>query len=212
MTTARSASAFVLSPILHRNAAIAHSATSYSSISSILMSKKDQSFPTWSFDKPCTSIEWNALVPVELTATTEMTYEDSDLIIVGIYAPESADDESNDDAMDGAEPPPVNLTGKAKEIDDSLGGILSQVINDNAKTFKAGAKAGSMTPTVRVANPGGKVGPSSIALLLLRFWFAHGILTILVQTICCAWIGQTPQGRRQRDGQSWTRLGQSRCK
>lgn len=146
--------------------------------SRILMSKKDQSFPTWSFDKPCTGMEWNTVVPATLTATSDMKYQDSDLIIVGIYAPTTTTDEE-DDSEEGTEPPPVVLTGVAKEIDESLGGILSEVINDNAKSFKAGANAGSMTPTVRVVNPGGKVmsqdgqNCSSPRLHLSFFCLAH---------------------------------------
>ena len=156
MASVRSSLAFG-SPALRRQVVkrVSAASSSFSSRSGVLMmSKKDQSFPTWSFDKPCTGMEWNTVVPATLTATTDMNYQDSDLIIVGIYAP-ATDDE--DDAEEGAEPPSVVLTGVAKEIDDSLGGILTEVINDNAKSFKAGAKAGSMTPTVRVVNPGGKV-------------------------------------------------------
>ena len=124
---------------------------SHYSTTTLLTSKKDQSFPTWSFDKPCTSMEWNELVPATLTATADMS-SNSDLIIVGIYAPAS-NDEDDEDAPEA----PVVLQGAAKAIDETLGGILSEVINDNSKTFKAGASAGSMTPTVRVATPGGKV-------------------------------------------------------
>lgn len=158
IATAQSSLAFG-SPGLRRQvikqAAVASRSFSSSS-SKMSMSKKDQSFPTWSFDKPCTGMEWNTMVPATLTATSDMSYQDSDLIIVGIYAPTTADDEE-DDAEEATEPASVELTGVAKEIDERVGGILTEVINDNAKSFKAGAKAGSMTPTVRVVNPGGKV-------------------------------------------------------
>lgn len=159
MATVQSSLAFG-SPGLRRqvlkSAATAASRSFTSSGSSLSMSKKDQSFPTWSFDKPCTGMEWNTMVPATLTATSDLSYQDSDLIIVGIYAPTTAD-EDEDDADEAKEPASVLLTGVAKEIDESLGGVLTEVINDNAKSFKAGAKAGSMTPTVRVVNPGGKV-------------------------------------------------------
>ncbi len=102
-----------------------------------------------------------------VTATVRVTsdvasYQDSDLILVGIYAPPTPEATTKGDGEEepdeeAKEPPPVVLTGVAKEIDDTLGGILTEVIQDNAKTFKAGAKAGTMTPTVRVATPGGKV-------------------------------------------------------
>jgi len=142
--------------------------SSYSTTRSALLklssSKKDQSFPTWSFDKPCTRMEWNDMVTATIRVTSDVaSYQDSDLILVGIYAPPTpdaatkGDGEEDPDEAEAKEPPPVVLTGVAKEIDDSLGGILTEVIHDNAKTFKAGAKAGTMTPTVRVATPGGKV-------------------------------------------------------
>jgi hypothetical protein len=128
----------------------------YSQCTSLSMSQNKASFPSWTFDKPCTTIEWNELSSVSLSATTDISsLQDSELVVVGIFAPLPADD---DDALEeGADPPVVSLTGKAKELDDSIGGILTEVINDNSKTFKAGAKAGAMTPTIRVANIGEKV-------------------------------------------------------
>jgi hypothetical protein len=124
------------------------------------MSKKDQSFPTWSFDKPCTSMAWNELAPIKLTASTNVSsYRESDLVLVGIYSQDSSNEEDDDtNNSDDDSAPAIVLTGAAKDLDDTLGGLLTEVISDNAKTFKAGAMAGSMTPTVRVAAAaGGKV-------------------------------------------------------
>ena len=35
-------------------------------------SKMDQTFPTWSFDKPCASMEWSQLCPAALTVVLEL--------------------------------------------------------------------------------------------------------------------------------------------
>jgi hypothetical protein len=152
MAAMRSASAFTSSPALRRQ--VAKTAAYYSSTSSLKSSNKmDQSFPTWSFDKPCLAMEWNELIPATIATSTDMSTT-SDLVLVGIYGPPESDDDDKDD-----EPAPsVVLTGAAKDMDEALGGMLSEVINDNAKTFKSGAKAGATTPTIRVAGNGsGKV-------------------------------------------------------
>eukprot|EP00545_Synedropsis_sp_CCMP1620_P013584 CAMPEP_0119027254 /NCGR_PEP_ID=MMETSP1176-20130426/36791_1 /TAXON_ID=265551 /ORGANISM="Synedropsis recta cf, Strain CCMP1620" /LENGTH=607 /DNA_ID=CAMNT_0006983133 /DNA_START=21 /DNA_END=1844 /DNA_ORIENTATION=- len=154
MAAMRSASGFASPAALLRRQGVVKQAASYyysntrssSSNSLSATSKMDQSFPTWSFDNPCLAMEWNELIPATLTATTELPAE-SDLVIVGIYGPAESDDDDNDAAA-----PVVVLEGAVKEMDETLGGMLSEVINDNAKTFKAGAKAGAMTPTIRVAS------------------------------------------------------------
>jgi hypothetical protein len=146
MAAMRSASAFT-SPALRRQVA-KQAASYYSSTSTLKSSKMDQSFPTWSFDKPCLAMEWNELIPATIATSTDMSV-DSDLVLVGIYGPPESDDDD-----DKAEAAPVVLTGAAKDMDDALGGMLTEVINDNAKTFKCGAKAGATTPTIRVAADG----------------------------------------------------------
>lgn len=118
--------------------------------------KKDQSFPTWSFDKPCTSIEWNELAPVDLSITSEKNYQESDLVMVGVFAPTT--EEEDDDEATEEKSTPIELSGLAKEIDDSLGGALKELMEENSKAFKGGAQAGSTTPTLRVRGADGKVG------------------------------------------------------
>ena len=107
---------------------VSSSSASYSTTRTTLLklssTKKDQSFPTWSFDKPCTRMEWNDMVTATIRVTSDVaSYQDSDLILVGIYAPSTpeatttseGEEEPDDEAKD---PPPVVLTGVAKEIDD----------------------------------------------------------------------------------------------
>lgn len=123
--------------------------------SAVLASKMDQSFPTWSFDKPCQSMEWNQLVEAGLSVGTadKAAVEDADLVMIGVYAP-AKDDEDDDEEEKEEEEPTVSLNGLAKEIDDSLGGALTELMLDNAKAFKHGAGAGTTTPTARVISDG----------------------------------------------------------
>ena len=130
-------------------------------------SKKDQTFPTWSFDGPCASMEWSSLLDIQVDITAAPSIEtvlEADLILVGVRAPppndddkeEEGDDEGDDD--DDKEEDPVPLIGMAQELEDALGGdgILSGLIAENNKAFKNGAKAGSTTPVARIVAPGGK--------------------------------------------------------
>jgi hypothetical protein len=118
------------------------------------MNKKDQSFPTWSFDAPCLDIEWNDLNPVFLRVSSDlMSYEESDIVLLGIFGPDIGDDDDED-----AKTAVVHLSGTSKEIDERLGGILTEVLVENQKSFKAGAIVGALTTTIRIPSPtGGKV-------------------------------------------------------
>jgi leucyl aminopeptidase len=115
------------------------------------MSKMDQSFTAWSFDNHCKTMAWTDMVSASLSMTTntDKWEEDADLVLVGVFAPKEEEDELKKD-----EEAKVELSGKAKELDDKLGGALSCVISENAKSFKHGAKAGSTTPTLRLFSEG----------------------------------------------------------
>lgn len=122
-------------------------------------SKLDQSFKTWSFDKPTETMEWNPLSSAELLADSKSDGwdEDSDLVIVGVFAPpkkEDSDEEEDEDEDNEDESLDVKLSGGAKDLDEKVGGALSNIMAENAKAFKNGAKAGSMTPTLRVFRDG----------------------------------------------------------
>ncbi len=113
-------------------------------------SKKDQSFQTWSFDGPCPTMAWTELVDAKLKMET--SYEDADLVIVGVMAPPVEEEDDDDDT--NKDVPLLTLTGTAKAIDESLDGALSNLIEENNKDFKNGSGAGSTTPTLRVMSGG----------------------------------------------------------
>eukprot|EP00529_Nitzschia_sp_RCC80_P011398 CAMPEP_0113503824 /NCGR_PEP_ID=MMETSP0014_2-20120614/34378_1 /TAXON_ID=2857 /ORGANISM="Nitzschia sp." /LENGTH=636 /DNA_ID=CAMNT_0000398873 /DNA_START=9 /DNA_END=1915 /DNA_ORIENTATION=+ /assembly_acc=CAM_ASM_000159 len=122
-------------------------------------SKMDQSFKTWSFDKPTETMEWSPLSKAELDVSSGAAAagweDDADLVIVGVFAPSKEDNEEEEEEdSDEKDDSTVVLTGNAKELDDKLDGALSHVMEENAKAFKNGAKAGSTTPTFRVFSGG----------------------------------------------------------
>lgn len=83
--------------------------------------------------------------------------QDADLIVVGVFAPVKDDDEEDDDAKDEEkEVDPIEFVGKAKELDEALGGALTDLAAENGKEFQNGGEAGSATPVMRVIE-GGKV-------------------------------------------------------
>jgi hypothetical protein len=138
----------------------------FSSTSALSMSSsklgENKPFTTWSFDKPCGTMDWCELVPATMSVSTDAlsVVDDADLVIVGIYAPAGKDDDedeedSNDDTSED-EAAPV-LTGMAKTLDESFGGAFTDLMSENAKIFKNGAKAGSTLPTLRLAGPESKV-------------------------------------------------------
>lgn len=115
--------------------------------------KKDQSFVTWSFDEPCKTMAWTPLSSAALTAGTKSDNwdDDADLVFVGVLAPKKDNDKDDDEEeQDNDEELSVTLTDGAKDLDEKLGGALSDLMLENAKAFKNGAKAGSMTPVLRV--------------------------------------------------------------
>ena len=131
------------------------SSSSSSSSSQRFMSKMDQSFKTWSFDEPCTTMAWTEVSKATLTTAdkVENWEETADLVVVGVYAPKKDETEEADDKEEDEEPT-VTLEGAAKSLDEKLGGALSNLMVENAKAFKHGADAGSMTPILRVFRDG----------------------------------------------------------
>jgi len=123
-------------------------------------------FQTWTFDKPCQHMEWNELAPVDLAVVVAMSdggENNADLVLIGVTAPpkeEKGEDEDSDEDSDNGDedgkdesPADVVLTGAAAELDESaaLGGALSELLRENSKSFKNGAKLGATSPTLRVA-------------------------------------------------------------
>ena len=118
------------------------------------MSKMNQSFETWSFDGPCTEMEWTELVSASLSVTADTNgWDDADLVIVGVFAPKQEDGDDDGDEKE-EETSTVALSGGAKSLDEKLSGALSQIMLENAKEFKHGAEVGSSTATLRVVSNG----------------------------------------------------------
>ncbi len=104
----------------------------------------EERIKTWTFDEACTSMETNKLHKAEVSITTSAD-EESSLIILGLLGPEES------------EASEVTLIGKAKELDEELGGCLAEAMIENLKSFKHGASVGSTIPTIRVVTAEKKV-------------------------------------------------------
>jgi leucyl aminopeptidase len=156
------AASYVPNPLLATafslNVQKVHAAAGYSSTATQRsMSKMNQSFETWSFDEPCKTMAWNELskASFETATKTDDWDEESDLVIVGVFAPKKDEEEDEDGSDDKEEEEPtVTLEGGAQSLDEKLGGALSSMMLENAKEFNHGATAGSMTPTFRTFNNG----------------------------------------------------------
>mmetsp|Transcript_14524 Transcript_14524/g.19872 ORF Transcript_14524/g.19872 Transcript_14524/m.19872 type:complete len:557 (-) Transcript_14524:162-1832(-) len=108
-------------------------------------------FTTWSYDEPCTEMAWTEPKPSSvLSISSEFSKDETDLIIIGVFAP-AAPEDASDDAGKKKETPKPEISGLAKSLDESLGGALSEVMEENYDAFKHGASAGSVTPTLRIS-------------------------------------------------------------
>ena len=124
---------------------------------SLMASSAQAPLTTWTFDKPCTIMEWNEIPAVVLETDAGDVSADAlsqaDLVILGIMAPpkdnNDADSEDDEDDNETKEETPVSLSGVAADVDALLGGSLAQLLTENAKAFANGAKAGSTSPTLR---------------------------------------------------------------
>lgn len=131
------------------------SSSSSASGSSKLVRGEGNAFPSWTFDKPCDTMEWSKFAGerISLLVSSEDNFvgQGYDFVIVGVQPPtktkeaEEAGEEEEDALIS-----PIELTGKAKEIDESIGGGLSQILTEQVKSFKNGAKLGEFTSIVRV--------------------------------------------------------------
>ena len=119
--------------------------------------KMDQSFLTWRYDEPCTTMAWTDMPKASLKVVYEKENwdNDADLIFVGVFAPKQNEDEEESENEGGLdEALPVTLSGEAQALDVKLGGALSSLMAENSKEFKNGSKAGSTTPTLRLYSEG----------------------------------------------------------
>lgn len=116
----------------------------------------ERPFNTWTYDKHCESMDWTPASEITLSAAAAegASVDDSDVIIVGVLAPKKNDEEEETD--DDKEIDPIVFSGKAKELDEALGGALTDLASENSKAFLNGSSAGTMTPSMRIQSAGGK--------------------------------------------------------
>lgn len=117
----------------------------------------ERPFNTWTFDKYCESMDWTPAPEVSLSvaAAGAASVDEADLVIIGVLAPKKEEEKDDDDGKE-KEIDPIVFSGKAKELDEMLGGALADLARENSKAFLNGASAGAMTPAMRVLSSGGK--------------------------------------------------------
>ena len=134
----------------------------------------ERPFVTWTFDKHCESMDWSPSTDISLTAgfaddeTSSSSFDQADLVIVGVFAPAKEEDNNNgnDDDEEEKDVPPIVFSGKAKELDDALGGALTELAAENSKAFQNGGSAGKMTPATRIRGvEGGRAATRRFILL-----------------------------------------------
>lgn len=105
------------------------------------------SFPTWTFDNACQTMEWNELHASQLSISTNAddVNKSTDVLILGVICSPEATEEAST----------PSLMGPVKEFDDALDGALTTALSENFKSFKNGAKVGASTPTLRLVGSGG---------------------------------------------------------
>jgi len=146
--------AFSSSFCIQRVNALADGRRGYSSSLELGMSKMNQSFETWSFDKPCKTMAWSPLSVADLAASgSELDVnwtDDADLVFLGVFAPgsDNSENEEEDDSKDEEVVEPT-FVGATKNLDESLGGALSNLMIENFEDFKNGAEVGTTLPTFR---------------------------------------------------------------
>jgi len=98
------------------------------------------SFPTWTFDGPCRSMEWSPGADFSTSVVPKLGADDAasaSLLVVGLYGPA--------EGADGAD----GLSGAAADVDAETGGALAALLAESVKEFKNGSVAGAATPVLR---------------------------------------------------------------
>jgi len=132
--------------------ATAHRSFGLSTSLGMVSAEKTEQLTSWTFDEACDIMGTNSLPSTTLSVTDESKLEDDvDLVILGVFAPpDTSEKDEKENPID-----PV-LVGRVKEIDEELSGAIKDIMLDNYEAFKNGAKAGSVTPTLRSIIPGSK--------------------------------------------------------
>jgi len=122
--------------------------------------EKTDKLTSWTFDEPCDIMGMNSMPTTTLSFSDESKLEDdTDLIILGVFAPPESDDKDDDSTSEKDEKDKTvepMLVGRVKELDEDFSGAITELMMDNYEAFKNGAKAGSLTPTLRSIIPGSK--------------------------------------------------------
>jgi hypothetical protein len=124
--------------------------------STTIMAAAKKSFPTWTFDEACKTMEWSPVCNATLSIQSDASglEDDADFVLIGVPTPikdekdekaSTAEEEEEEDAEDDAKK--LELDGLAKKIDESLDSALSDLIAESK--FKA--KSGASTSTLRAA-------------------------------------------------------------
>lgn len=123
--------------------------------------EKTDKLTSWTFDEPCDIMGMNSMPTTTLSFSDESKLEDdTDLIILGVFAPPESDDKDDDSTSEKDEKDKTvepMLVGRVNELDEDFSGAITELMMDNYEAFKNGAKAGSLTPTLRSIIPGSKV-------------------------------------------------------
>jgi leucyl aminopeptidase len=129
-------------------------------------SSDKQPFTTWTFDEHCKEMEFSSVSSASMAVSTDTgSVDDTDLVIIGVYGlkkKEEEEDEEKDD--EEANVPEPILSGLAKELDEKYSGALTDIMMEQYKEFQHGAKAGGVTPTLRLVSEGGKKAKKIILL------------------------------------------------
>jgi leucyl aminopeptidase len=120
---------------------------------STLLSPSSTRFPSWTFDKPCTKMEWNSTTSIQLLAGST-TIETADLVIIGIFTP----NKSNTTTTTEKTKHHTIFTGSVQKIDQGMNHALQDLYvdyilqppqQDTTPTTITPPKVGMITPILR---------------------------------------------------------------
>jgi len=123
-----------------------------SSTSLGLGTERKENPSSWTFDRPCETMEINSLPSPTLSVTEIWSIQDdTELVILGVFSEVGDEDAEDSGEEEQVEP---ELYGKVKELDAKFSGAIKDFMMENYKAFKNGATVGSVTPTLRLISPG----------------------------------------------------------
>lgn len=99
--------------------------------------EKEAPFTTWTYDKPCETMDWSPVHPAAMVVGSSAV--EADMVLVGVYAAEEEDGK-------------VELSSLSGILEDSSVDVLSGLLEDEGEKYKAGA--GETTTVTRVVSDG----------------------------------------------------------